>query len=163
MASERVLVIGIGNEYRADDAVGILLAREIKSVNLPHVHVIEQCGEGATLIDIWESSPAQLVIAIDAVSSGAAPGTLYRLDVREHTVPTSFFNYSTHAFSLAEAVELARVLDKLPSRIVIYGIEGSQFAAGADLSAEVIAALSQALEQIVAEIQVFLSRQPETM
>jgi hypothetical protein len=31
-----------------------------------------------------------------------------------------------HHFGLAEAVELARVLDRLPPRLWIYGIEGRQ-------------------------------------
>src|SRR5712692_1537146 len=105
---ECILVIGIGNQYRGDDANGILLARRINSLNLPQVRVIEQAGEGAALIDAWESSGASLVILIDAVCSGAEPGTVYRLDVNNKTIPTSFFNYSTHAFSLAEAIELAR-------------------------------------------------------
>ena len=151
--TDHVLVIGIGNEYRADDAVGILLARRLKSLNLPDVGVIEQAGEGAALIDTWESSGAQLVILIDAVCSGAAPGTIYRLDVNEETIPASFFNYSTHAFSLAEAVELARVLGKLPRHAVIYGIEGSQYAAGAGLSAAVKRAIPKALAKIIWEIE----------
>jgi len=149
---ECILVIGIGNQYRGDDALGILLARRINSLNLPQVRVIEQAGEGAALIDAWESSGASLVILIDAVYSGAEPGTVYRLDVNNKTIPTSFFNYSTHAFSLAEAVELARVLGKLPSRIVIYGIEGSQYAAGVALSAAVDRAIPTVLAKLTREI-----------
>lgn len=155
MLPDRILVIGIGNEYRADDAVGILLARRLKALNLPHVQVIEQSGEGAALIDTWESSRAPLVILIDAVSSGAAPGTIYRLDVNKEPIPTSFFNYSTHAFSLAEAVELARVLDKLPPQAVIYGIEGAQYTAGGELSAAVEKAMPTALDNITQEIEAF--------
>ena len=55
---ECILVIGIGNQYRGDDALGILLARRINSLNLPQVRVIEQAGEGAALIEM--SPPAFL-------------------------------------------------------------------------------------------------------
>ena len=151
-----ILVIGIGNESRADDAAGLFVAQRLIALNLPQVCVLEHSGEGASLIDTWESSGAQFVILIDAVCSGAEPGTIYRLDVNEQTIPTSFFNYSTHAFSLAEAAELARVLGKLPPNAVIYGIEGSRYAAGAALSEAVAQAIPFTLTKIVREIGLIL-------
>ena len=82
---------------------------------------------------------------VDAVRSGAPPGTIHRLDARAGPVPTGFFHYSTHAFSVAEAVELARSLDQLPPHLIVYGIEGEKFAAGVGLSLVV----EQAVETVV--------------
>jgi hydrogenase maturation protease len=48
---------------------------------------------------------------------------------------------STHAFGVAEAVELARELGRLPGRLEVYAIEGADFSAGAELSAEVASAV----------------------
>ncbi|MFN4152349.1 MAG: hypothetical protein ACK4IX_15520, partial [Candidatus Sericytochromatia bacterium] len=48
-----------------------------------------------------------------------------------------FFNYSTHAFSLAESIELSRVLGELPDNLIIYGIEGKNFSTGQNVSKEV--------------------------
>src|SRR3982751_5456111 len=119
------LVLGSGNEYRSDDAGGLLVARQVRTAALPGVVLGEESGEGVALMQAWEG--AARVILCDAVVSGGAPGTIYRLDAQAGPIPARFFNYSTHAFSVAEAVELARALDRLPPRLIIYGVEGRDF------------------------------------
>ena len=57
---------------------------------------------------------------------------------------------STHALGLAEAVELARSLGRLPQRVVVYGIEGESFAFGKGLSAAVAAAADRVTEEVLA-------------
>ena len=56
-------------------------------------------------------------------------------------MPAGWFRYSTHAFGAAEAIELARVLGRLPRRLIVVGIEGARFDAGVGLSPEVAAAV----------------------
>lgn len=74
------------------------------------------------------------VTLVDAVSSGAAPGTTHRVDVRTQAVPPHFRPCSTHAFGVGKAIELARVLNKLPPWIIFFGVEGNTFELGAPLS-----------------------------
>jgi hydrogenase maturation protease len=81
------------------------------------------------------------VIVVDAVASGAPAGTVHRLDPVGDPLPAEFARGSTHAFGLAETIELARTLDRLPPRITVYGIEGTDFRAGDELSAPVRAAV----------------------
>jgi hydrogenase maturation protease len=145
------LVIGIGNEYRRDDAVGLVVARRLRQRNLAGVTVIEQSGEGTALMEAWKDAAS--VILVDAVCSGAPPGTVHRLDARAHGIPANFFHCSTHAFGVAEAVELARALGQLPEQLILYGIEGKDFAAGLGLSAEVERAAQRLSQQIVTEVQ----------
>ena len=95
-------------------------------------------GEGAELMDAWRS--ADRVVLVDAASSGAAPGTIHRFDAAATTVPSGLFHYSSHQFSVAEAIELGRILGRLPARMTIYGIEGRDFSYGERLSPEVAAA-----------------------
>ncbi|MEK7749805.1 MAG: hydrogenase maturation protease, partial [Planctomycetota bacterium] len=71
-----ILIIGIGNPYRGDDAVGLRIAQDIKKESPDHVNVIEQSGDGISLMDSWKDSDT--VILIDAVHSGAQPGTIHR-------------------------------------------------------------------------------------
>ena len=103
------------------------------------------------LIDAWEG--ADTVWLVDAVSSGAEPGTVHRVDAGRDELPRELFRASTHAFGLAEAVELARALDRLPSRVVVYGIEGTSFAAGEGLSVAVEAAVGQVVEAVRKEVE----------
>lgn len=154
-STSRVLVIGLGNRYRSDDGVGRIVAELLRRDCPQEVEVREESGEGAALMDAWKDASA--VILVDAVQSGAAPGTIHRLDATHTPVPSRFFHYSTHAFSVAEAVELARALDQLPPRLLLYGIEGGNFASGEELSPEVAAAADELLPRVREEIQSVIS------
>jgi hydrogenase maturation protease len=59
---------------------------------------------------------------------------------------------------VAEAIELARALSNFPQRLVVYGIEGKNFAAGVGLSAEVEKAAGETVRQALATIQPVGSR-----
>ncbi len=142
-----ILIIGIGNEFRSDDAVGILIARKIKSLNLPQIEVIEANGEGSELIELWKDKKS--VIICDAVSSGSEPGKIHQIDASKNKVSTNFFNYSSHAFGLAEAIEISRKLNQLPDKLLIYGIEGKNFNFGKNISEEMIKASDQVIKLIV--------------
>jgi hydrogenase maturation protease len=146
------LIIGIGNEYRGDDAVGLIVARRLKGRLADSVKVLEQTGDGAALMDAWRG--AETVIVIDAVASGAAPGVIHRFDANTRPIPKTAFRCSTHAFGVAEAIELSRALGEIPRSLVVYGIEGKNFAAGVGLSPEVEKGACEAVRQVFAETHV---------
>src|SRR5271157_6650837 len=150
-----IVVIGVGNEYRGDDGAGVAVARRLRAQFPGGVTILEESGEGASLIQAWQG--AAWVMLVDAVRSSAPPGTIHRLDARAEPMPTGFFNYSTHAFSVAEAVELARSLDRLPPYLIVYGIEGENFAAGVGLSAAVERAVEVVVERVAEEVRSALS------
>src|SRR5574341_916324 len=155
MSQPLPLIIGIGNEYRGDDAVGLIVARHLKEHLANSAMAIEQSGDGVALIEAWRN--AQMVIVIDATMSGAAPGPIHRFDANTQPIPAASFRCSTHAFGLAEAIELARALSELPPRLVVYGIEGKNFAASVGLSAEVERAADEVVRQALAETQAELT------
>jgi hydrogenase maturation protease len=145
------LLIGVGNSYRSDDGVGIAVVRRIGKQAPAGVSILEASGEGAALLDAWGEATA--VVLVDAVQSGAPPGTIHRLDAAARPIPSRFFHTSTHSFSVAEAIELARALNRLPSRLIVYGIEGKDFSAGDSLSAEVEKASETAATQVLEEVR----------
>jgi hydrogenase maturation protease len=148
----QTLVIGIGNCLRGDDGVGHVAVQRLRALNLPNASAREESGEGAALIEAWKN--AQNVILIDAVQTGAAPGTIYRLGANGAPIPARFFHCSTHGFGVAEAIGLARALDQLPPRLVLYGIEGRELNVGENLSPEVAAAVNELLGRIRQEIEI---------
>ena len=95
---QKVLLIGIGNEYRSDDGIGLVVAGK-------------------------------------------------------KNVPAKFFHYSTHAFSMAEAIELARAMNTLPPKLFIYGIESANFSAGVGISHAVQEAANRVVGQILKKIR----------
>ncbi len=146
-----VLIIGVGNECRSDDAVGLLLGRMLAVQMNPNIDVIEMSGEGGALMERWKN--AEAVIIIDAVHSGASPGGIHRLDPIRDKVPRELFSYSTHAFGVAEAVELSRELGQLPPYMIIFGIEGAKFDHGFVLSPEVQNTIPLVMDKILAEVE----------
>ena len=149
------MIIGIGNEYRSDDAVGLIVARRLRECLADTVKVLEQSGDGAALMETWRG--VETVIIIDAMLSGVMPGTIHRFDASSQPIPKSSFRCSTHAFSVAEAIDLSRALGNLPRRLVVYGIEGKNFDAGVGLSVEVEKASGEAIRQALAEAQAELT------
>jgi hydrogenase maturation protease len=143
---KRLRVVGIGSEWRGDDAVGRTVARLLRDEGLD---VLELDGEPASLVDAL--GDADGVGVVDAVRSGAAPGTVVRWDATE-PLPQQPFRGSTHVLGLAEAVELARALGRLAPRVVVIGVEGGSFATGAGLSAAVAAAVRPAAAAVRAEL-----------
>lgn len=144
------LIIGIGNSLRSDDGVGIWVARRLREQLPPGILVFEASGEGAALMETWKG--AARVILVDAVSSRAAPGTIHRFDAAAEPIRAQFFRCSSHAFGVGEAVELGRVLNQLPLRLVVYGVEGANFAAGAELSPVVEQSAAEVAGRILQEI-----------
>lgn len=143
------LVIGVGNRYRGDDAVGIVVARRVREL-APEIPMQLEEAEPVDLMDRWEG--AERVVVVDAVVSDSAPGTVHRFEPVRTPLPAQLFRYSTHSFSVAEAVELARTLDRLPAELVLYGIEGERFTPGAELSPAVSAVVDEVARRIVAEV-----------
>ncbi len=147
----KTLIIGVGNEFRGDDAVGLQIVRRLKKIGWSDIRVEEQSGEGVALMDCWED--AAQVILVDAVQADQSPGTIYRFDAHNAPLPSRFFNYSTHAFSVAEAIEMSRALNKLPEKLIVFGIEGGNFETGLSLSPQVAEAAETVYAQIMDELQ----------
>jgi hydrogenase maturation protease len=156
-----ILLIGTGNEYRCDDGAGLSAIRVLKARGLPDALAIESPSDGAELMELWKF--AAKVILIDAVSSGAESGTIYRFDAHAQPIPASLSFLSTHAFGLAEAIELARALHLLPQYLVVYAIEGQNFTIGTGLSQDVEKAVQEVVEQVTREVQALSLLQERSM
>ena len=144
---DKVLVIGVGNEYRGDDGVGIYIARRLKLKKLPGTIVKIESGEGISLMESWDSAP--MVIVIDAMNSGDSCGKIYRIDAHKQSITKQFHPNSTHHFGIAEAVELAKALNRLPEYLMIYGIEGKSFKEEIGLSPEVERAANDVINMVM--------------
>lgn len=142
-AGVTVLILGCGNPDRADDAAGLLVARRLRVLG---IQAREHGGEALALIDAWSGSADVLVV--DAVKSGAPPGTITIWDARTFALPVGHLRCSTHALGVTEAIELARALDRLPRKLIVVGIEGLRFDRGEPPSPEVAEAVERLAQHI---------------
>jgi len=146
-----LLVIGIGNDFRCDDGVGLVVARKLKEKLGWNAEVIETEGEGADLMAQWQGR--ETVFVIDAVSSGSLPGTLHWVDATTGSIPSQLRTFSSHRFGLPEAIEVARSLGLMPERLFVCGIEGANFSYGTDLSQQTSDAVGNAVERVLREVE----------
>lgn len=146
----RTVVIGVGNDFRSDDRIGLVVARALRARLRDGLAVGEYTGDTAGLLEAWQGADA--AILVDAVVTGAAAGTIHRFDLGDGALPRHCFPCSTHAFSIPEAVELARALHGLPPRVIIYGIEGENFEPGLQLSGAVEEAAPIVVRRILHEV-----------
>jgi hydrogenase maturation protease len=148
-------VIGVGNEWRGDDAAGLLVVRRLQGDPWPQVEIAESRGTVTAVQEAWKGAAG--VIVVDAVVSGGTPGTIYRFDARGAGMPAELSrSVSSHGWGVAEAVALGRLFQELPLRLIIYGIEGKTFGPGQEVSLEVAAAIPEATRRIKEEIQEWL-------
>jgi len=136
-----VLVVGVGNELRHDDAAGLEVARRARAMArpgsrggpAPAIGFREHEGETLALLAAWEGAGA--VVIADALHGGGPVGALHRFDASRGPLPARLeSSSSTHAIGVADAIELGRVLGRLPPRVVVYGVTGGCFDAGRGLS-----------------------------
>ena len=145
------IIIGIGNDFQGDDGIGHHIAQRIRTLNPPNVTVLEESGEAANLMDAW--SDADVVVIIDAMYSGRTLGMVRRFDASNTPLPKEFYShFSTHSFGIADSLELARALGLLPTKVIVYGIEGKNFETGQGLSPEVDQSTDIVVEQILLDI-----------
>ncbi|WP_433498901.1 hydrogenase maturation protease [Sphaerimonospora sp. CA-214678] len=137
------LVIGIGGYARGDDAAGLEVVRLLRGTLPPSIDLTESAGDPMQLVTAW--SGAHLAVVIDAVSSGAAPGTLHR-GLRPR--PWPIWQRSSHALGLGDAIALGTALGRLPEELLVFGIEGGDFGLNAAITPPVRAAIRETAEAV---------------
>jgi hydrogenase maturation protease len=150
-----ILVLGIGQPLRGDDAAGleaVHLWQQTYPQTAQKVQVELSELPGLSLLDRLEG--IQAAILVDGVHADAAPGSLYRLGP-DDLAAFSTDAQSAHGWGLAETLALG--LSLYPAlkqcRLILIGIAGRAFDLGAGLSPAVQAALPEAAALIEKEIQ----------
>jgi hydrogenase maturation protease len=163
----RVIVIGVGTEFRCDDGAGPAVVDRLQGTVPANVELLCSDGEPTRLMEAWMDAGAAVVV--DAVSGGdAAPGTLHRIVVGEPTagqdapalpgqpVPGQTASpvtpASSHGLGLGAAIELSRVLSRLPALLVLHGVQGEVFGYGQGFSPAVAAAIDDLTARVRADV-----------
>jgi hydrogenase maturation protease len=140
-----IRVIGCGHVDRSDDAVGVLVAERLRALGVP---AEVQPGSAFELVESWYKDDD--VVLIDAVVTGSPVGSIRVWDGPSPRVPSNP-QVSSHGFGVAEAINLARILQLLPHSLRVYGIEGKNFRMGEAVSPEVLRSIEEVAQQIASE------------
>lgn len=165
--SRDICVVGIGNSLAGDDAAGLVAAQRLRPRLEGRASVIPIGMASHALLQVLEDARAAIVI--DAVRSGAPAGTIRRIDLsgaeglarlREgdgHVIDRGGMTGAeiSHGPHLAETLALGAMLHILPSRLILYGIEGDHMLLGEGLSPSVDQALDRLVEEVSSDVEAF--------
>ena len=151
LSDTSIVVIGVGNLMRGDDAIGLLALRALAKISLSEIRLVEIDGEATQLLEAVTGASGAIVI--DACRSGSPAGTIHRFDVAVSPIPTNLGTFSSHGFGLAAGLELARSLEQLPRACIVFAVEVEEFTRGAALTPEVSSRFNELLATILNEIK----------
>jgi hydrogenase maturation protease len=122
MEKDRILLLGLGNDIIGDDAVGLVVARELQQRFGTELDVVEAPVAGFTVLDLFRNYDKVLVV--DSIcTSQATVGSVREFSPEDFQQHVSF---SPHYIGLHDVLELARKLEiPLPSEIRIVAMEVS--------------------------------------
>lgn len=143
--SRPLLVVGVGNRDRGDDAVGPTVCDRLDRLGDPAIvtHVVETGG--TELLHAWTTDDD--VVVVDAASPDGHPGRITRLDGVDAMSPHAS-SLSTHAVDVSAWLELGRVVGMLPRRLQVVAVEGCEFEHGEALTEPVERAVGDVLTLI---------------
>src|SRR4030042_3252594 len=142
------VVLGIGNLLCSDDGVGLHIIEKLREENMGMD--LKEAASGLDILDAVKGYDR--VILIDAIRSGGAPGTIYRLSPEDFKERGTLHSFSTHInMDFLEMLELGEKLfpGKMPGDITIIAIEAKDTTTISDrCTDEVEKALPKAIDII---------------
>jgi hydrogenase maturation protease len=149
-ADRRVVVIGVGNEFRRDDGVGPEVLARLRAQVADSVQLVLSDGEPARLIEAWAG--ATLAVVVDAIRGDqATTGQMHRIVVDQADLE-QVNTVSSHGLGLGDAIGLARALDLMPGRLVVHAIEAADFSFGLGLTPAVAAGADALTVAVLADL-----------
>jgi hydrogenase maturation protease len=114
-----IRIVGIGSPF-GDDAAGLEAARILAAAPPPGCEVLVEDRPGVSLLDVLGNAEAAIVI--DAVLSGARPGTVHDLPLADAERFDARM-ISSHDLPVGAALALARKLGRTPLQGRFIGVE----------------------------------------
>ncbi len=152
------LIISMGNRYRCDDCIGPYTLDLLKPMLGGSCDFIECVGDTSALLDIWQHRDK--VFLIDACktadstdTSAIKTGHIFRLDGLNESLPNDNPVSSNHAISIANAIELGKLMNQIPRSLTIYSLAGKDFSQGDVISPPLLTAAQEAATLICNEIK----------
>jgi hydrogenase maturation protease len=142
-----LLIVGCGNPAAGDDSAGIEIVRRLRERGDCGCDLRTETGPGVGLLDVF--SLADVILFVDAVTSGGVPGTLYLTPLPSKELESrALGSLSSHGWGLAEALKLVHALERTIPRLFLLGIEAGTVAQGAPRSPVVDQAIALVVERI---------------
>lgn len=157
----KVCVVGVGKPWAGDDGVGPAVVGRLadRFEGMPPVQGVDLTFSTSPepAVDLLRlMDGCDILIIIDAVRSGAPPGTIHRQAWLPGLLqPRGLGRASSHGLGVHEMLALAGALNRLPRQVFLWGIEIVSTEPGQGLSPQVTAALDDIVESISQTLAVY--------
>ncbi len=142
---KRLLVLGCGNLLAGDDSAGAEVVRRLSSSKDQDCDFLDVPHPGVELLEVLLGAGAVLIV--DAVASGAPPGTLHLIPWPAPSIePRAVGALSSHGWGPIEMLKLAAALGRALPPVVILGIEIGQLRPGMPRCGPVESAVARIVE-----------------
>ena len=141
-----ILVLGLGSTPAGDDGLGSVLLEELEKQYRYAGGFVEFIDAGTHGLDLLSRiAGRQAIVILDALSTGARPGTVSVLEGNEVLRYATGSSASPHAGDAHELLATAAFLGDLPDHFYVVGVQPGNLHEGAQLSNPVRKSLSQAV------------------
>lgn len=144
-----VVVIGIGNDLRRDDGVGIAVADALEALAIPNVVVKTGIADPMSLLEAWTG--ARLAVIIDAaIANPLTPGRIRRCALTD--LATQPDGLSSHGLDISRTYALGQALGRVPGELVVFTVEVPDAGHGIGMTPPVAGAVPEVVDRVMAEI-----------
>lgn len=131
--AKRIVICGIGNENRGDDAFGVVVAERLKKILQKPGIIVINCGEvPESYTGVIKRHRPDVVVFIDAIEFGGKPGEIVTADP-EGTLGSAA---STHSLPLRVLVQYLKTELK-DTEFILIGCQPKSTALFGEMSGEI--------------------------
>ncbi len=151
----KILVVGIGSTILGDDGVGVHAARVVRdrmmAVSQIDVDVVELGTAGLALLDLVEGYD-QLIV-LDAIVTGAAPGTVHLLEGKD--VARAAHLGAGHDADLPATLAMGEKLlpGQMPQKVIVIAVEALHLT---DFSEQLSEAVKGGIGEVVRAVEMLI-------
>lgn len=147
------LVLGVGNTILTDEGVGPWVVERLRALNPEAPGVTWMDGGTLSFSISADVEDAQYLIVVDATELRAAPGTVRVFVDEEMDRMLGGHGRSIHEVGLMDLLNMARLMERLPQRRALVGIQPAIVDWGTEPSPAVGAAMPEAAGAVAALIE----------
>lgn len=157
----RICVVGIGNSWASDDGIGPAVVERLRTK-----YIEDAAASGTTATVIFKTLPhpdlslldclqtCHTLVVVDAVKSGAPPGTVHSHVWYPGLVKSrGVEQVSQHGLGVNDMLQLAAQFNQLPELVILWGIEVACTEPGQAVSAPVAHAFPAVVKGLYTELQ----------
>lgn len=153
--SPAVAVVGVGNEIMADDGIGPHVVRRLEETPIGESDAVRLVNAGTTgFLALEALSGCEHALVIDAMQTGAAPGTIHEFRCVEGTFEGDVPDMTMHDISFTEALAYGRGVYDLPDEIRVLGVEPAAIEPAVEVSDE----LDETIPDIIETTRMHITR-----